>query len=207
MKNIRKRYLINKNFQIRFAFFFLFQSCVVIFLTLAFFYHIHQKYSDQIYRLRYDNKVYSLLINSFTGTDLVSNTSTKQLPEYILFETSIFAVFLFAVILVPSTMASHRIAGPLYKLNKAMRDVSRGKYSKRVSFRKRDAFKDVEMSFNDMMSNLDYKKKTDLQDIDNMIQKIIFIIKKKSPQKEIKIDTQEIRDVLLKMKKRKRFNE
>lgn len=203
----RKKYLVNKPFQVRFALFFIFEAAAVLFLTLLFIYHLNNKYTAELSKLQYDNRVFTLLINSFVGTELAEENSFQPFQKEILTEVMIFAVALFTIVLIPSIIASHRIAGPLYRLNKTMRDVSRGLYTQRMAFRKRDAFKDIESSFNDMLSSLNYRKSIDLQDIDNMIQKIIFMIKKNQSNSEVKLDAHEIRDILLKMKKRKMYND
>ena len=203
----RKKYLINKKFQFRFAAFFLFEAIVVLMLSLGFIYHLHCKYSDQMYRLEYDNRMFALLINSFVGTDLAAPQAQDFPVNEILVESIFFAVCLFAIVLIPSIIASHRIAGPLYKLNRMIKDVSRGMSIQKISFRKRDSFKEMESNFNDMLASLHYRKSVDLQDIDNLIQKIIFMIKKHQGNRDIGLSAHEIRDLLLKMKKRKKYNE
>ena len=115
-----------------------------------------------MYKLEYDNRVYALLINSFVGTDLASEEIEEPVQKKILLELIIFAVFLFSVILIPSIIASHRIAGPLFKLHRTMKDISRGTYNQKLAFRKRDSFKEIESTFNDMVTSLNYKKSIDL---------------------------------------------
>jgi HAMP domain-containing protein len=203
----RKKYFINTRVQLRFILFFLLEALAVVLITLGFIYRIRTKHMAEISRLQYDNQVYSLLINSFVGTELAPQNDRPPKASGIAADVVFFTSLLFAVVFIPSVIASHRIAGPLFKLNRTIRDVSRGVYSHKIAFRKRDSFKEVEDSFNDMLATLSYRKDIDLQDIDNVIQKILFLIRKNQANKELGLDAHEIRDILLKMKKRKMYNE
>jgi methyl-accepting chemotaxis protein len=202
----RRKIFVDKAFQIRFAFFFLMEALTIVLLTLAFQFHLYEKYSEQIQKLSYDNKVYSILINGFVGTELATQPASGSIETRILLEIAVFAAVIFFIVLIPSVMASHRIAGPLFKLDRIIKEIARGNYSQKVSFRKGDAFKNIESSFNEMLSSLDQRKKFDLQDIDNTIQKMLFLLKK-NQTKDIQDGGHEIRDILLKIKKRKTYNE
>jgi methyl-accepting chemotaxis protein len=51
-------------------------------------------------------------------------------------------------------LASHRVAGPIYRFKKAMREVGAGNLNLRVHLRRKDQLKDVAASFNEMVSRL-----------------------------------------------------
>ena len=49
-----------------------------------------------------------------------------------------------------SAFAGHRIAGPIYKLDMSLHEITKGNYGVRIQFRKKDFFQDVAASFNEM---------------------------------------------------------
>jgi signal transduction histidine kinase len=61
------------------------------------------------------------------------------------------------VTLLYMILISHRTAGPLYSLKKAMERIGEGDFSVRLKFRKNDEVHDVAVVFNKMVENL--KKK------------------------------------------------
>lgn len=66
-------------------------------------------------------------------------------------------IFLLITFLL-SIFLSHRIAGPLYKLRRAIEEVSRGNFDQRISFRKNDHFTELQDSFNDMVQHLGVRR-------------------------------------------------
>jgi len=56
-----------------------------------------------------------------------------------------------------STFASHRIAGPIFKLNQSMQQIINGNYNIRIKFRKKDFFQDIAGSFNVMTESIQKK--------------------------------------------------
>lgn len=66
--------------------------------------------------------------------------------------------------LLLSSFAGHRIAGPIFKLDKSMKEVAKGNYSLRIQFRKKDFFQDLAANFNEMNEALqhEFNKKSEL---------------------------------------------
>lgn len=65
----------------------------------------------------------------------------------------------FALLFVSTVILSHRIAGPLYRLNTHMNDVAAGKTREYISFRRNDYFPELAEAYNKQLEAL---KKGDL---------------------------------------------
>lgn len=63
-----------------------------------------------------------------------------------------------------SAFAGHRIAGPIYRLNKSLQEVAKGNYGLRIQFRKKDFFQDIAETFNIMNESIQkrFKEKEEL---------------------------------------------
>lgn len=88
-----------------------------------------------------------------------------------------------------SAFAGHRIAGPIYRLEQSIKEVTKGNYGLRIKFRKKDFFQEVDDSFNEMNAALEKRFK----EKDELIEKIkekVNTLQKDNPQ------TQELRKLL-----------
>lgn len=56
-----------------------------------------------------------------------------------------------------SAFAGHRIAGPIYRLDQSLKEVTKGNYGLRVHFRKKDFFQHVADTFNEMNEKLEQR--------------------------------------------------
>jgi hypothetical protein len=63
--------------------------------------------------------------------------------------------FLLPVFIVDSIKLSHRFAGPIYSLRRAIRDIAEGKPARRLKFRRHDFWHDVANDYNAMLQRLD----------------------------------------------------
>ena len=54
-----------------------------------------------------------------------------------------------------SAFAGHRIAGPIFKLDQSLKEVTKGNYTLRINFRKKDFFQDIAHTFNEMNQSLE----------------------------------------------------
>ena len=71
------------------------------------------------------------------------------------------AIFLIAIGCVVSIIMSHRVAGPLYRLKRMLRDVGDGQLNTELKFRSRDELHDLAEEFNNMLSGLRSRIETD----------------------------------------------
>jgi methyl-accepting chemotaxis protein len=80
----------------------------------------------------------------------------KFLHEQNQLMTGIFAItssVVFMIIFIWGTLISHRIAGPLYRLCKHLIDISEGKTTQDIRFRKKDFFPEVAEALNRLLQS------------------------------------------------------
>jgi len=56
-----------------------------------------------------------------------------------------------------SSFAGHKIAGPIFRLEQCLKEVTKGNYALRVQFRKKDFFQEIAEVFNHMNETLEQK--------------------------------------------------
>ena len=66
--------------------------------------------------------------------------------------------FLMPVFVVDTVKLSHRFAGPIYALRRALREIAQGGKPRRLSFRKRDFWHDLANDYNAVLTKLDLVK-------------------------------------------------
>ena len=69
-------------------------------------------------------------------------------------------VLFLGITLLISIFVSHRIAGPLYKLNRYLKEAATGNLQGDLQFRKSDHFKELAESYNEMVNHVQEKLKT-----------------------------------------------
>lgn len=142
MKSRRKKYLINKQYQ---------YSHLVLLLSIIFIAIFISIIATHYFLL-------SSIVNATdktgippTGLQLIK-TSAKPL---IIIVPVVFIILAFSFIYI--IFISHRTAGPMYHLIKAMKKVEKGDLSVKIKFRKNDEIHAVAESFNKMVEGLKNK--------------------------------------------------
>jgi nitrogen fixation/metabolism regulation signal transduction histidine kinase len=72
-------------------------------------------------------------------------------------------VFLLPVFVVDSIKLSHRFAGPVYALRKAIREIARGEAPRRLKFRRRDFWHELADDYNAMLTKLNVLDESETQ--------------------------------------------
>jgi methyl-accepting chemotaxis protein len=139
----RANFLINKRFQLKFAFF----VCSWIFA-------LSMVYPIIIYN------IFEYFLNLASNPQHVQLTVdvVRNVENQVLMILGVLQLLFLAITFMLSIFISHRIAGPLYKLRKAMEEVARGNFDQRITFRKNDHFNDMQDSFNDMIQHLSIRR-------------------------------------------------
>ena len=137
-KTRRKNYFIKKKFQA----FFIVKFCLLVaigsLLSGAIVYFMSK----------------STLTTTFEGSRLViKNTGEYILPAVFLSSAIVIVAIGFVAILV-TLFTSHKIAGPLYRIEKDIEAMVDGNLSKPISLRERDEIKPLAESLNQMRENL-----------------------------------------------------
>jgi nitrogen fixation/metabolism regulation signal transduction histidine kinase len=84
---------------------------------------------------------------------VVESTADFLLP--ILIQTVVVVLVLVSIATIVVTLfVSHKVAGPLYRLKKAMHDLGEGDLSTEIKLREFDQLKDIAVAFNSMVQKL-----------------------------------------------------
>ena len=142
----RANFLINKKFQLKFAFY----VCSWIF-ALSMVYPI----------IIYNVFEYFLQLMQQSGDTAHLSLTTekiKAVENQVLMLLGVLQLLFLGITFMLSIFLSHRIAGPLHKLRRSMEEVSRGNLDLRITFRKNDHFTELQDTFNDMIQHLSIKR-------------------------------------------------
>ena len=151
----RKRYIINKSFQLRYA-------TMTIILMIA--------VSVILFGTIYIS-IWSVLIESFegTGASLVLDRVLAEL-NIVLFQRILIIIFvgmLAAGAIV--TLVVHRIAGPIYRLKRILESIGEGNLPAPIKFRKRDELHDLAAAVNKMLAGLKTMKASNSQLLERVV--------------------------------------
>jgi methyl-accepting chemotaxis protein len=147
----RTQYIINPKFQYFMLGFVLIQSFVTIAILYALNYEFFHKFKVMGRQANIpENHIYFKFLTE----------------QQVYFDKAILLVFaLIGVFLVTTVvLISHRIAGPLYHLNKHMQEIADGKELGEVRFRDKDFFMELASSFNRMVLKIKETKETQNKD-------------------------------------------
>lgn len=180
MQNRRQRFFINKPLQLRYMLAVSIPLVVICFVTIFGFYvgiwgEVLASFSDDQIRgdlltasrmVEYDQARYTSASSSSGFSVLSFLKETEKLSQRqrevfqdILEKTnrSLFWKLLLLLVLIGwgTIYISHKIAGPLYRLSKALEEVENGNYRARVFLRKGDEGHPVAKEFNDALEVTD----------------------------------------------------
>lgn len=147
----RTTYLINPKFQIRFSLFF----CGLIFL------------SSLIYPLT----IYDLLTSFIEYTSQSSLQISSQLEDRrssLLVILSLWQLAFLLIVFIISVFFSHKIAGPMFKLQKFLKEKKNGTTHDKLYFRKGDYFHEVADDINAVFDQIDKNQFDDLIYLDEV---------------------------------------
>lgn len=136
--NRRKNYFINKKFQAE----FILKFCALVILGTII--------SGVI--------IYAMSSSTVTTTFENSRLKIKSTAEFILPAVLLSGAVVIAAIGVAAIFVtlftSHRIAGPLFRLEKDISEMAKGNMRVKINLRKTDEIKALAESLNDMVSNI-----------------------------------------------------
>lgn len=91
-------------------------------------------------------------------------------------------VVLLSLSLLISIFMSHKIAGPLYKLRKAIAEARAGNLDLRIQFRQKDYFQELAPEFNTLMDSIQDRIAQKEQGISDALPEIQSAISQASPE-------------------------
>lgn len=136
--NRRRNYFIERSFQARFILKFCMLVALGSLLTIGILYFIGMR---------------STTVAIVNSRVVVKSTADFLLP--VLIQTVLVVMVLVSIAAIIVTLfVSHKIAGPLYRLKKAMHSLGEGNFSIEIKLRKLDQLKDIAEAFNAMARKL-----------------------------------------------------
>lgn len=158
MKNKRKNYLLEKKFQLKYVFLGIFMFIFTIVLVQMNVYNQLTKLLLQESRLTGISVILEKINVVFIGWFLVGTLIIGAAGIYL----------------------SHRLIGPLKRLERLMADVEQGYLPAEMKIRKKDEFKEINHAFNKMMVNLKVLLSNDkilLKEIHGELHTVLEVIK------------------------------
>lgn len=156
MKNNRRQYLINPQFQLKFA-------CLI---TLAMFV-FNMAFPLFIMNMFEISAEHNLIINNPTAQNALSQARSEFMVLMVILEVC-FILMTFVLAL----FHSHKIAGPLYKLRVSMQALKQGVLDRHISFRAKDNFPELADEFNEMSDAIFARRRKDLETINTILPKV-----------------------------------
>ena len=156
----RKQYFIKKGFQLNFSIRFLALILIEAVLIAAFFWYMSL----------------NTLTTGYEGAQLrIESTSDYFFPSF--FMSNLIVVLIVGVIgIIGLILISHKIAGPLYRFEKGVTEVSKGDLSYRFRTRKGDQLTELSESLNSLIAMMESKVEAMNLDVDDMM-KVVEDIK------------------------------
>jgi len=136
--NRRRNYFIERSFQTR----FILKFCMLVvaggLLTIGILYFLALR---------------STTVSIINLSVVVKSTADFLLP--ILIQTVLVVMVLLSIATIIVTLfVSHKIAGPLYRIKKAMHDLGEGDFTTQITLRRLDQLKNLAEEFNSMVNKL-----------------------------------------------------
>ncbi len=147
----RRNYFVRKEFQGR----FILRFFLTILIGAVVFTAIFSLFSSHTITVTYE------------GSVLRIDRTPKALLVEILRTYGVYIFLLGLGISIVSLFISHRIAGPLYRLEKSVEEITKGKLDFKITLRRKDELKELAASMNSMMRELsgrigDIKREADI---------------------------------------------
>jgi methyl-accepting chemotaxis protein len=140
-KRSYKNYLVSPRFQFRFVFWAVFSCFCLIFYFIAILYSVIRQYHIAV-----TSEVPEPVA-------LVLDTIYESILARMAFGSFVILVF----VTITGILVSHRSAGPILRLKRAITLAGSGDLDARVRFRKDDEFTEIANAFNSMMESISAK--------------------------------------------------
>ncbi len=150
--NNRKTYYIKKEFQLK----FILRFCILLLVGVVISTSVLFLFSQDT------------LTTSFQKSKLViENTGIAILPSVIYTNLITLGLITLASIVI-TLFVSHKIAGPLYRFEKEIKDIGQGDLTKKITLRGKDQITEIGDSLNNMVADLNKKVFDIHSDVENI---------------------------------------
>ncbi|MBU1061433.1 MAG: methyl-accepting chemotaxis protein [Candidatus Omnitrophica bacterium] len=171
MKTRRRKYFINKGFQSE----FILKFCGLVALGGVIFGVILYIFSSRT------------LTTSFENSRLVVKSTADYLLPGLLFGGIVVGLLTAVATSIVVLFMTHRLAGPVYRFEKYIKDIGLGDFSQDLKIRKKDQFQDMANSFNKMTNDVRAQllKIVELSEkLDGLIEELSSVSRSDMPLKE-----------------------
>ena len=155
----RSRLLINPEFQYKLIAIFVVVSILMSLFIVAFAWQSYNSFVSDLNEKGTELSLYTDMVNEFMepGAQVfwVPAEYKTQITIRLLGLTSVLAI----VVIILGVFISHRIAGPLHRLNNSFLSIASGKVASNLRFRDHDEFQHLAESFNKCVEQLDGGRK------------------------------------------------
>lgn len=116
---------------------------------------------------------------TISHSEILMNLSEGEIKKL---KTTILDAYIYMVIVlllgfgIESVILYHRLFGPLYKMQKMMKEIANGNLHEDMHFRAKDELKDFEYSFNEMLGGIRRRVTQDINLAEEISQKIDEVI-------------------------------
>lgn len=150
----RRHYFIKKGFQFK----FILKFCLIILIGIIFSTGLLFLFSQ------------GTLTSSFQQSRLViKNTASAILPAVIYTNLITLGLITLATIVV-TIFISHKIAGPMFRFEKELKEIGEGDLTKNIRLREKDQITDMADSLNKMIGSLHDKVLTIQTDVEHLLE-------------------------------------
>lgn len=182
----RRNYFINKKFQTNFSIKFLVVIVIEAIMALGLFLYLSK----------------GTLTTGYIGSELkISRTYDFFLPMLLL--SNIIIVGITGIIgIAVLIFMSHRIAGPMFRFEKVLDEISKGDLTYKFKLREGDQFKELEKRINELTGTLDSKAgnlKSGLTEISKMLSRLQTLASAHSTDKDFERLLQDISKKLIEL--------
>ena len=161
----RKQYFIKKGFQFK----FIVKFCLLVLIGVI------------ISTLLVLLFTHGTLTSSFQHSRLIiKNTSSAILPAVIYTNLITLGLISLASILV-TLFVSHKIAGPMFRIEEDMKEISEGDLTKKIRFRRKDQITDLADSINKMTASLQEK----ILDIQTEVERLLNLASRQNASDDV----------------------
>jgi methyl-accepting chemotaxis protein len=154
----RAHFIINPHFQYRLVALFFVVSLIISGAILTFTWKSYSSFTSKLQEKKTQIGLYTEVVNEYVEKDAVVFWVPKQFKRDFLWKLLVFIVLLSLVVIFLGLFISHRIAGPLHRLNNFMLDIAAGNAVPELRFRDNDAFPHLAESFNKCLFALASKR-------------------------------------------------
>lgn len=144
----RKRIIINPSFQYRLIIFFFVVSIVMSVAILSFSWKTYSSFITKLSEKEAEMSLYTDLIDEFVEAGVQVFWVPAEFKKEVVTRLVIFTLLLSVIVVLIGVIISHRIAGPLHRLNNYLIKFSKGEPITNLRFRDKDEFQSLAYSFN-----------------------------------------------------------